>query len=128
MGEGAGIVIIEELERARRRGANVLAEVSGYGMSGDAHHVTAPSPDGDGARRAMEAALASAGLAPSSIDYVNAHGTSTPAGDEIEISAMKAAFGGNVTGLAVLLHKVLHRAPARCRRGGGGSVLRTRHP
>ena len=101
MGEGAGIVIIEEMERARQRGANILAEVSGYGMSGDAHHVTAPAPDGDGARRAMEAALASAGLAPVSIDYVNAHGTSTPAGDEIEIAAMKAAFGGNVAGLAV---------------------------
>ena len=101
MGEGAGVVIIEELERARRRGATILAEVAGYGMSGDAHHVTAPSPDGDGARRSMEAALASANLAPSGIDYVNAHGTSTPAGDEIEIAAMKAAFGGEVGNLAV---------------------------
>ena len=101
MGEGAGVVIVEELERARRRGATILAEIAGYGMSGDAHHVTAPSPDGDGARRAMEAALASAELAPSGIDYVNAHGTSTPAGDEIEIAAMKAAFGGNVGNLAV---------------------------
>ena len=101
MGEGAGVVIVEELERARRRGATILAEIAGYGMSGDAHHVTAPSPDGDGARRAMEAALASAKLAPSGIDYVNAHGTSTPAGDEIEIAAMKAAFGGNVGNLAV---------------------------
>ena len=101
MGEGAGVVIIEELERAHRRGATILAEVAGYGMSGDAHHVTAPSPDGDGARRSMEAALASANLAPSGIDYVNAHGTSTPAGDEIEIAAMKAAFGGEVGNLAV---------------------------
>ncbi len=101
MGEGAGVVIVEELERARRRGATILAEIAGYGMSGDAHHVTAPSPDGDGARRAMEAALASAELAPSGIDYVNAHGTSTPAGDEIEIAAMKATFGGNVGNLAV---------------------------
>ncbi len=101
MGEGAGIVIVEELERARARGAPVLAEIRGYGMSGDAHHVTAPSPDGDGARRSMEAALASAGIAPAAIDYVNAHGTSTPAGDEIEIAAMKAAFGGAVSHLAV---------------------------
>ena len=101
MGEGAGVLIIEEMERACRRGANILAEVKGYGMSGDAHHVTAPSPDGSGARRAMEAALGSAGLAPSEIDYVNAHGTSTPAGDEIEIAAMKAAFGNDISDVSV---------------------------
>ena len=101
MGEGAGVVIVEELEHARKRGAKILAEVKGYGMSGDAYHVTAPSPDGDGARRAMVAALASAGFTASDIDYVNAHGTSTPAGDEIEIAAMKAAFGGEAGDLSV---------------------------
>lgn len=101
MGEGAGVVVVEELERARRRGANIIAEVKGYGMSGDAHHITAPVEDGDGARRAMQAALADAEMRPDEIDYVNAHGTSTPAGDEIEITALKAVFGDAVGGLTV---------------------------
>ncbi len=93
MGEGAGIVVLEELERARRRGATIYGEVVGYGMSGDAHHVTAPHPEGRGGFLAMQRALARAGMAPDEIDYVNAHGTSTPLGDEIELGAVRRLFG-----------------------------------
>jgi len=93
MGAGSGIVMLEEYEHAKARGAKIYAEVKGYGLSGDAHHVTAPAEDGNGGYRAMQMALKRAGLAPSDIDYINAHGTSTPLGDEIELRAVERLFG-----------------------------------
>jgi 3-oxoacyl-[acyl-carrier-protein] synthase II len=101
VGEGAGTLILEEYEHARRRGATLLAEVVGYGMSGDAFHITSPSEDADGAYRVMRNALADAALEPSQIDYINAHGTSTPMGDRIETVAMKRAFGDHAYKVAV---------------------------
>jgi 3-oxoacyl-[acyl-carrier-protein] synthase II len=93
MGEGAGVLVLEELEHARRRGATILAELAGYGLSDDAHHVTAPEESGDGGARAMRMALAKAHLAVDEVDYVNAHGTSTPLGDRVETIGLKSVFG-----------------------------------
>ncbi|MBU6320040.1 MAG: beta-ketoacyl-ACP synthase II [Alphaproteobacteria bacterium] len=99
MGEGAGVLVLEEYEHARRRGARIYAEVAGYGLSGDGYHITSPDETGDGGERAMRTALRRSGLAASDIDYVNAHGTSTPAGDEIEVRAVERVLGDAARGL-----------------------------
>ena len=92
MGEGAGIIVLEEMEYAKKRGAHIYAELVGYGMSGDAHHITAPAEDGDGGFRAMKSALDMAKIDSSKVDYINAHGTSTIKGDEIELNAISRLF------------------------------------
>ncbi len=101
MGEGAGIVVLEEYEHAKKRGAKIYAEIIGYGMSGDAHHITAPAEDGNGAYRSMRMALKRAQLGTGDIDYINAHGTSTQVGDEIELGAVKRLFGDDAYKLSM---------------------------
>jgi 3-oxoacyl-[acyl-carrier-protein] synthase II len=99
IGEGAGMLVLETEEHARRRGATLLCELAGYGASGDAYHMTAPSEDGNGAARAMRRALQDGGMSLSEVQYINAHGTSTPAGDPIEVAAVKSVFGEHASRL-----------------------------
>jgi 3-oxoacyl-[acyl-carrier-protein] synthase II len=101
MGEGAGMVVLESLEHAQKRGARIYAEVIGYGLSGDAHHITAPAEDGDGAFRCMKMAMARANISPADIDYINAHGTSTPLGDEIELGAVQRLVGNDAAHISM---------------------------
>ncbi|MBV8913968.1 MAG: beta-ketoacyl-ACP synthase II, partial [Acetobacteraceae bacterium] len=101
MGEGAGIVVLEELEHAKARGAKIYAEVVGYGMSGDAHHITAPAEGHDGAFRAMKAAFKNGGISPTDVQYINAHGTSTPLGDDLELEAVERFFGDDAKNVAM---------------------------
>jgi 3-oxoacyl-[acyl-carrier-protein] synthase II len=101
MGEGAGAVVLEELEHAKARGAKIYAELVGYGLSGDAYHITAPAPDGDGAFRCMTMALKRAGITAGDLDYINAHGTSTPLGDEIELGAVQRLVGNSASRISM---------------------------
>jgi 3-oxoacyl-[acyl-carrier-protein] synthase II len=101
MGEGAGVLVVEELEHAKARGAKIYGEIVGYGLSGDAYHITAPAEGHDGAFRAMKAAFRNGGLLPSDVQYVNAHGTSTPMGDDLELEAVERFFGNSASGLAM---------------------------
>jgi 3-oxoacyl-[acyl-carrier-protein] synthase II len=129
LGEGAGVLILEELEFARRRGAPIYAEMVGYGMSADAYHMTAPSEDADGATRVMQLAIEAAGIQPEDVDYINAHGTSTPHNDRIETHAIKRAFGDHAYRLAVSSSKSMtgHLLGAAGGLEAGITVLALRH-
>lgn len=129
IGEGAGIVILEELEHARRRNAQILAEIVGYGMSGDAYHITSPPEDGSGAVRVIQATLEDAGVDPTEVDYINAHGTSTPPNDRIETRAIKTVFGDHAYKLAISSTKSMtgHLLGAAGGLEGGISALAVHH-
>ena len=124
MSEGSGVLVLEELGSALARGADILAEVVGYGLTADAYHMTAPDPTADGYVRCIKMAVEDAGLAPDDIDYINAHGTSTGLNDSIETKAIRIYFGDHADKVAVSRHQVHDRAYAGSHRGGGGGVLR----
>ena len=117
LGDGAGVIVLEEYEHAKKRGANIYAELSGYGMSSDAYHMTLPSEGGEGAARCMTNAINNAGINPNEVDYINAHGTSTPAGDIAETDAVKLALRLTFKQYGDEFNKIDDRPSIRCRRG-----------